>query len=141
MTDPRLLALVDGDSIAYWKTLGVQLQEATVGEAQLRLPMQPGLGTFGRAEVMHGGAISSLVDAAAATAVRTLRREDEPPWRGLASTDLNVSYLDAATTDVVASARVLRSGRSIAFVAVDVRDANGSLVAVGRVTLAIRRRE
>ena len=71
--------------------------------------------------------------------MRTLRGEDEAPWRGQATTDLNVSYLDAATSDLVAEGQVLRSGRAIAWVQVDVRRADGVLVAVGRATVSIRR--
>jgi uncharacterized protein (TIGR00369 family) len=139
VTDPRLLALIDSDSIAYWRTLGIHVVDAEVGRARLGLAMHEGLSTFRRPDLMHGGAISSLIDAAAATATRTLQKEGEPPWRGLASTDLNVSYLDGATSDITAEARVLRSGRAIAFVEVEVRDARETLVAVGRVTLVIRR--
>jgi uncharacterized protein (TIGR00369 family) len=89
--------------------------------------------------VMHGGAIASIIDAAAASAVRTLRTAGEPEWRGLATTDLNVSYLDAATGDIEAEGRVLREGRTAAFAQVEVTNEDGRLVAVGLVTLAIRR--
>ena len=136
--DPWLLELAGSGNIAYWHTLGVRLVAIEEGHVRLALPMRPDLGTF-RPDVMHGGAVASLIDAAAATATRTLRRRDEPAWRGLATTDMNVSFLEAATSDIEAEGRVLRAGRTIAFTSVDVRDANGTLVAVGRVTLAIRR--
>jgi len=121
-----------------WRTLGIHVLEAGGGRSLMGLAMTPALGTL-RAEVMHGGAIASLVDAAAGVAIRSTRGADEPPWRGMATTDLGVSYLDAATSNVTAEGRVLRVGRSIAFVQVDVRDAAGTLVAVGRVTATIAR--
>ena len=124
-----------------WQTLGITVVDAGDGRARVRLPITPGLGTYGRADVIHGGAIASLIDAAGGIATRSTRPTDEAPWRGIATTDLSVSYLDAATTDLVAEGRVLRVGRTIAFVTVEVRDASEKLVAVGRVTNNIRRAE
>ena len=138
--DPRLLELIAPQTVAFWGTLGVTVEAAhDVGHVSLGLKMRPELGTR-RPEVMHGGAISTLIDSAAGGAVSTLRREGDETWAGQATTDLNVTYLNAATTDVVAEARVLRSGRTIAYVQVDVRDTEGTLVAVGRATYLILRR-
>lgn len=134
----RLEELVVGERISYWRLLGIRLEDVAVGRVRLRLPMTPDLGTFG-GDRMHGGAIASAIDAATASATRTLRGPDEPRWRSLATTDLNVSYLEAASGDVVVDAEVLRSGRSMAFVRAEVHDDAGRLVAVGRASLAIRR--
>ncbi len=139
MSSERLLELIDAAGIAYWGTLGISVESAEVGHVRLRLAMRPPLGTR-RPEVMHGGAISSLIDAAAGAATATLRAEDDETWSGQATTDLNVSFLDAATTDVVAEARVLRSSRAFSFVSAEVRDAEENLVAVGRATYTIIRR-
>ena len=140
MSDDRLLELVAAGSVAYWQTLGITVEAAhEPGHVTLRLAMRPELGTR-RADVMHGGAIGSLVDAAAGAATATLRREDDETWTGQATTDLNVTFLNAATSDLTAEGRVLRSGRSVAFVQVDVRDAEGKAIAVGRATYMIIRR-
>jgi uncharacterized protein (TIGR00369 family) len=101
--------------------------------------MQPSLGTR-RAEVMHGGAIASLVDAAAGAVTSTLKEPDDESWAGQATTDMNVTFLNAATGDVLAEGRVLRSSRSLAFVAVEVRTEDGTHVASGRATYTIIRR-
>ena len=140
MSDDRLLELVAAGSVAYWQTLGITVEAAhEPGHVTLRLAMRPELGTR-RADVMHGGAIGSLVDAAAGAATATLRREDDETWTGQATTDLNVTFLNAATSDLTAEGRVLRSGRSVAFVQVDVRDSEGKAIAVGRATYMIIRR-
>ena len=139
MSSDRLLELIDATGIGYWRTLGISVESAEVGHVRLRLAMRPQLGTR-RPEVMHGGAIGSLIDAAAGAATATLRREDDETWAGQATTDLNVTFLSAATTDVVAEGRVLRSGRAASFVTVEVRDAEDALVAVGRATYTIIRR-
>ena len=139
MTEERLLELIDAAGIAYWRTLGIVVESAEEGHVRLRLPMRAELGTR-RAELMHGGAIASLVDAAAGAATATLRRPDDESWAGQATTDLNVTFLAAAATDVVAEGRVLRSGRAASFVSVEVHDAEGTLVAAGRATYTIIRR-
>ena len=135
----RVLALIDAAGVAYWQTLGITVESAEVGAVRLRLPMSPALGTR-RPEVMHGGAIASLIDAAAGASTATLRREDDETWAGQATLDLNATFLAAATTDVIAEGRVLRSSRALSFVSVDVRDEEGELVATGRATYTIIRR-
>lgn len=136
--EPRLLELIG--HVPFWETIGIELDDAEVGRVRLRLAMREDLRTFGERPVLHGGAIATLIDSAAASATRTLRGEDEPPWRGLATTDMHVSYLAAATGgEVTSEARVLRAGRSVAFLDVEVRGEDGTLVARGMVTLQIRR--
>ncbi len=135
----RLLALIDAGAVAYWSTLGITVEQVAPGAVTLRLQMRAELGTR-RADVMHGGAIASLVDAAAGAATATMRREDDDTWSGQATTDLNVSFLNAATGDVLAKSRVLRGSRSLVFVEVVVEDLEGTPIAAGRATYAIIRR-
>jgi uncharacterized protein (TIGR00369 family) len=135
----RLLALIDAGAVAYWTTLGITVEEVDRGAVTLRLAMRDELGTR-RPEVMHGGAIASLVDAAAGAATATTQREDDDTWSGQATTDLNVSFLNAATGDVLARSRVLRGSRSLVFVEVSVEDLDGTPIAAGRATYAIIRR-
>jgi uncharacterized protein (TIGR00369 family) len=136
--ETRLRGLIEADTIKYWQTLGITIASIEVGRLRLALPMRPELGTYRRDHVMHGGAIASLIDAAGSVA-RTLQTPDEPAWTAVATTDLNVSYLEAATTNLTADARVLRAGRTVAFVEVEVRNTEDTLVAIGRATIAIRR--
>ena len=140
MSDDRLLALIAADEIAYWRTLGITVESAEVGKVRLRLAMRDALGTR-RPDVMHGGAIASLIDAAAGAATSTLRRPDDETWSGQATTDLNATFLNAATGDVIAEGRVLRSSRAFSFVSVEVRDAADAdrLIAAGRATYTIIR--
>jgi uncharacterized protein (TIGR00369 family) len=135
----RLLALIDAARVAYWQTLGITIESAEVGLVLLRLPMSPALGTR-RPDVMHGGALASLIDAAAGASTATLRREDDETWTGQATLDINATFLAAATSDVVAEGKVLRSSRALSFVSVDVRDVDGTLVATGRATYTIIRK-
>jgi len=67
--------------------LGIELVELGEGEAELRLPFRPELATMG--DVVHGGAISSLVDTAAAAAAVAAADGDE--LGGGTTVDLSVS--------------------------------------------------
>ena len=135
----RLLARIAPDEVAFWRTLGVEVVDAEEGMARLRVTARRELETR-RADTLHGGVLASLIDAAGSAALLTTRDEDDATWAGFASTDLNVSYLAAATSDVTAEARVLRGGRTVVYTAVEVTDAAGAVVAVGRVTYLIARR-
>jgi acyl-coenzyme A thioesterase 13 len=86
---------------------------------------------------LHGGAIATLVDHAGTLAIMTGDREG----RAGVTTDLNASYLAPAPggVTVVAEAVVLKAGKTLAFVAVDIRRKDdGVLVAQGRMTKAMR---
>ena len=135
-----LLARVDPDGVAYWATLGIAVDAVhEAGHVTLSLPMRSDLGTR-RADVMHGGAIASLIDAAAGAALLTSIEEGDETYRGQATLDLNVTFLNAATTDVRAEGRILRASRTLAFTSIEVRDAADTLVAVGRATYSVIRR-
>ena len=84
-------------------------------------------------DVVHGGAISSLVDTAAAAAAVAAADGDE--LGGGTTVDLSVSLVGAARgVDTTAKARVIRRGRAISFIEVDVTGDDGKLVAKGLVT-------
>lgn len=135
----RLLDLIDAGGVPYWVELGISVDSAEEGHVRLRLPMREGLGTR-RPEVMHGGAIGALIDAAGGAATATLRRDDDETWMGQATLDMNATFLNAATSAVIAESRVLRSSRALAFISVEVHDEEGTLVAVGRATYTIIRK-
>ena len=139
MIDDALLALIAPESVAYWTHLGIGVQSAERGHVELSLEMRDELGTR-LPGIMHGGAVGSLIDSAAGAATSTLREPDDETWSGQATTDMNVTFLAAATGRIVADAQVLRSSRSFSFVQVEVRAEDVSLVAVGRATYTIIRR-
>ncbi len=137
--DPALVERIAAGAVPYWVSLGISVERAVApGHVFLRLPMRDGLGTR-RHEVMHGGAVASLIDAAAGAAVISQFGGDED-YAGQATLDLNVTFLNAATEDVVAEGRILRGSRSVAFTQIDVRSGDGTLVATGRATYSIIRK-
>ena len=82
---------------------------------------------------LHGGATAALVDHVGTVAIMSADREARPG----VTTDLNVTYLAPAPTGskVIADATVLKVGKIMAYVSVDVRRAeDGVLIAQGRMS-------
>jgi uncharacterized protein (TIGR00369 family) len=112
--------------------LGIRLEEMEPDRARLAMPFSDSLPTMG--EVVHGGAISSLVDTAAAAAAWS---GAQVPERPRASTvGLTVDFLAPARAQgLVAEARVVhRGGRGLCFCEVRVSADDGNQVALALVT-------
>lgn len=130
------VALVRGwlENSPFASHLGITLESLREGDAELCLPYDGKLATMG--DVVHGGAISSLIDAAAAAAAVSAAEGDT--LAGGTTVDLSVSLLAAARgSDLSARARVIRRGNAISFLEVDVTDGDGSPVAKGLVTYRV----
>ena len=112
-------------------TLGFRVLESGNGRARVAMEVTAGVENVNGS--LHGGAIASLIDHAGTVAIVTSDREG----RSGVSTDLNVTFFAPAPggTTVVADAQVLKNGKTLAFVTVDVRrQADDVLVAQGRMT-------
>jgi uncharacterized protein (TIGR00369 family) len=110
--------------------VGIRLVRIEAGRALLHLPFHEAVVTIGN--VVHGGAVASLIDTAAMVAAWS--DADVPENLRGTTVSLSVSYMaPAAGEDLEAEARVLRRGRNLAFVDVEVRTASGT-VAKGLVT-------
>jgi len=118
--------------VRYAKLLGIEFDEATRGAVKMHMDAREDLRQV--SDVLHGGSIASLVDTAAAFAVITML---EPDQRATTS-DLTIHYLrPVGSGSVAAEARVLRSGRRLSVVTVNVFDNAQALVATA-VTTYIR---
>jgi uncharacterized protein (TIGR00369 family) len=110
--------------------VGLQVEEVRQDYCRMRLPFRPELRTSG--EVVHGGAIATLIDTAAVAAVWS---DVDPRVTRGATASLTVNYLAAAQgVALIAEARVIRRGRSVAFVDVDVFSPTHERIAKGVVT-------
>jgi uncharacterized protein (TIGR00369 family) len=113
---------------------GVEIVAIEPGEARLRLAFRDEVTTMGT--TVHGGAIATLIDTAAAVAAWS--GADMPENLRGATVGLTVNYLATADgEDVEARARVLRQGRRLATVAVDVHTDSHRHVATALVTYQI----
>jgi acyl-coenzyme A thioesterase 13 len=109
--------------------VGVDLLSCEGGKARLRLPVDRAVQNLGGK--LHGGAAATLVDVAGTMAIISADKQNRPG----VTTDLNVSYFAPGEGAVIIDATVLKSGRTMAFVTVDIRrESDNVLVAQGRMT-------
>lgn len=79
----------------------------------------------------HGGVIASLIDLAGHAAVAVKIGRMAP------TIDLRIDYMRAAEGDaLLAHAKLLKAGRTVARVDIDIRDLQGRTVALGRGTFS-----
>lgn len=110
--------------------LGMRLEAIEDGRAELVLPFRPELATIDN--VVHGGAIASLIDTAGMAA--TWSDDSEPESLTGSTVTLNVNYVSAARgQDLTATATVVRRGRNLVFSDVRVSEPDGRVVATGSV--------
>jgi uncharacterized protein (TIGR00369 family) len=111
--------------------LGIQLTALEPDIATLTLPFSDAMVTIGT--IVHGGAIASLIDTAAAAAAWS--HPSVPANTRGTTVSLTVTYLTAASKeDIQAVARVLHRGRSLVYLDVEVSTLAGKAVAKGLVT-------
>jgi len=80
-------------------------------------------------ESFHGGILMTIADSLACFAILTRT----PLGQLMTTTDMNIRFLAPCLTDVRAKARVIKVGRLMCPVAVELFDTNGTLVAVAQV--------
>ena len=109
----------------YHRVLGVSLE--TLGEESARLRLAFRETNTNPGGVLHGGCAASLASVGAQTVARAALGEDAGPWH---TAELQVNYLAAAKEqDVLAHARLLRRGKALCFVEVDVETGEGKPIA------------
>src|SRR3990170_3198549 len=114
--------------IPIFQTLGMRIEE--FGEGRCKAVVPHDLRYDGVFESFHGGLLMTVADSIACFAIMTQTGPDE----SLTTTDMNIRFLAPCLTDVTAVAKVIKLGRTLCPVAVDLFDANGSQVAVAQVT-------
>ena len=80
-------------------------------------------------ESFHGGLLMTVADSVSAFAILTLAGADA----AITTTDMNIRFLAACRTDVTANASVIKLGRTLVPVQVDLFDENKIKVAVAQV--------
>ncbi len=110
---------------AYAQALGVVADAIDGSAARLHLPYADALSNGD--QVMHGGCAASLAALGAQAVTRAALGADSGPWNTSA---LQLSYLAAAKSQgVVAQVRLLRAGKELCFVEVDVTGEDGRAIA------------
>ncbi len=114
--------------IAVFDTLRFEFLAMDPGSARVRVPR---LDAFnGVYRTFHGGMLTTVADCAAWIALVT----QLGPETHLTTSDIHVRFLEPCFTEVVADARVLKLGRTLCPVHVDLSNSAGTRVAVAQVT-------
>ena len=116
-------------SVPYAKFLGLELGDVANGQVSVHLRVRDEL--LQNQGVVHGGAVASLIDTAAAFAVLSQIDVTER----VTTTDLTIHYLRPVTTGrMTATARIVRGGRRLFVLSVDVTNEAGALLATAVTT-------
>ena len=116
----------------YHRFLGLEFALVD-GVAELRMPFREELVSDPEVPYLHGGVIAALLDTAADYAIAAQL------GHGVPTIDMRVDFLKAVGREpVVATARVVKLGRSVAIADAEARNDQGELVAVGRVLFSTR---
>jgi uncharacterized protein (TIGR00369 family) len=116
-------------SVPYARLLGLEFVSAERGAATFALEWREELTRM--EGILHGGAIFSLLDTAAAFAVLTLL----PPGGRTVTVDLTVHFLRPVSSGrLEARARVLREGRRVCIISVEATDQTGVLISTATTT-------
>lgn len=114
--------------IPIFKTLRIRLEAVGEGSATLTTPYDSAYN--GAFNSYHGGLLMTLADTAAYVAVLTLTGVDAL----IVTTDMNIRFLAPCHSDVTAEATIIKFGKTLCPVSVEIHDANRTLIAVAQVT-------
>lgn len=110
--------------------LGVVFDELTAQRTVAHMPVSPNTQPAG---LLHGGATAALIETVASFAANV----GAPQGHRAVGTELNVSHVRPGIhSPVRAVATEVRAGRTQAVHQVEVMDARGKLISIGRVTNA-----
>jgi acyl-CoA thioesterase len=131
--DPAAFKRV-ANSSPYYRLLGMEVKEVGERFARFRLSFKPELRQL--AGLVHGGAIASVMDSAGAIAALATAED----CFGVTTAELKVNFLaPVSESDLVAEARIVHCGSTLAVADVEVKDNSDSLVAKGLATYVILR--
>lgn len=113
--------------IPIFDTLKMHDMAFDVGTCEVTVPRQRQFdGVF---ESFHGGILMTIADSIACFAILTAKPVDQV----MTTTDMNIRFLAPCLTDVRAKARVIKLGKLMCPVSVELFDATGQLVAVAQI--------
>lgn len=119
------------DHSPFMRFLGLEMIRADKGVVEIRLPFREEFLRQDGSDWLHGGVLSALADIVGDYAVMT------ETAAGVPTIDMRVDYLRPARKgDLTAIGRTVRVGRTVSVADVEIRDASGTLVAVGRACYA-----
>ncbi len=127
-----LAAMPPSAAGALMERMGIEWLEATPDRLVARIPVEGNTQPYG---ILHGGATAALCETVASfgAAIRA------GAGHTVVGIELNVNHLRAVSSGhITATGTPLHQGRTTAVWSMEVRDDDGRLVAVSRLTLAVR---
>ena len=116
-------------TIAFLKHMNIEVLDVRAGWVRMRMNYQPALM---QPHAMHGGAIYSLADSAAAHALMSLTLPDH----FVTTVEQRINFFKAVQTqDLYAEAHVVHAGKTLAYSEVTITMEDGTLVAKSTATL------
>lgn len=118
-------------TVPFFQYMEVTVIATSRGQAKIKLPMKPQYAnTYG---ITHGGVVAALVDMAAGIALRTLKYR-------ILTVEVSTSYFEPVALDeeLIAEAQLVKEGRKLLHVEVNVYNQKNTLVAKGRSIYFVR---
>jgi len=113
--------------IPIFETLKMEIIAFDEGCCEIKVPRQKNYdGVF---ESFHGGILMTIADSIACFAIMT----KTGPEQIMTTTDMNIRFLAPCLSDVHGKAKVIKLGRTMCPVAVDLYDTAGKHIAVAQV--------
>ena len=127
------------EEIPLHKALGVKLEKRSADYARISLKSSDTT-QGGVAGGIHGGVMAALVDIATIAALFNTQTKDLEGYQPAGTADLNITYLRPALSPIIfAEAKVVKRGKMLAMIEVDIKDDNGTLCGIGRTLYAFRK--
>lgn len=105
------------------------------GPGTVTMSATPGAEHLNLGGIVHGGFLSTLMDAASGFALHTTLPEGStPPHLAVSYRFLSMAH---PGTELLATATVLKTGRQIGHVRVEIHDTSSRLIATGETTHAV----
>lgn len=128
-TDPTLQEVAEYyrdlfDTHEFLSTLSVEIESLEEGQVVLRIPFDesfsnPGYSDGTTSKPVQGGIVATAMDIAGGPAVRSMI--DNPTEYFIATTNLNISYMQPTRGEFVVQADCLHAGKSLGYCYIDVR--------------------
>jgi uncharacterized protein (TIGR00369 family) len=115
------------NKIPIMSTMKLEVINLKAGYCELKAPRQKMYD--GIYDSFHGGLLMTVADSAAAFALMTLTGPDAK----MTTTDMNIRFLAPCLTDLIVHAKVIKFGRTLSPMAIDLYDENEQHVAVAQV--------
>ena len=115
-------------NIPVFRTFHYELVELKPGEVAIRAPYTPNHdGIF---HSFHGGLLMTLADTTACAALLSRAGSEQV----MTTTDMNIRFLAPCNSEATARARIIKFGRTLVPIHVDLYDDQGRYVALAQVT-------